>query len=197
MPTPPEASEEAKARAGQGRRLAGQEGAVPGGPTGSQPAWWDGAGQNFHGASQVWKQCSRCLFQLFGQPGSPVPGATPAERPRSIESTRSPGGLATGQHNPCGSDSRKGTRGLEGRGKTHILWAHALCSSSSPEPWLSSPSREHSIFVPLQSSAACWGVQTLALACCRGQDLNFQGEGCSVVQSTTPVGSGQLRRALL
>lgn len=37
---------------------------------GGQPAWWDGAAQNFRGASQAWKQRSECLFQLFRQPGA-------------------------------------------------------------------------------------------------------------------------------
>lgn len=46
---------------------------------GSQPAGWYEAAQNFRRECQVWKQLSKCLFQLLGQPGSMVPGATLTE----------------------------------------------------------------------------------------------------------------------
>lgn len=192
MPTPPTTSEEAKGRPAWEGGLPGQEGAVRGGPEGSQPAWWDGAAQNFRGASQVWKQRLRCLFQPFGQPGRPVPGATPAERPGSVEPTRSPGGLAAGQHSPCGSGGRKGTWGPEGRGKTHILWAHALCGSSGPGA-AAQPPRTQRLCTTSEPRCPPGGgggeAHTPVLARCRGRALNFQGKGCSVVQSATPVGA--------
>lgn len=102
---------------------------------GGQPAAWrDGAAQNFHGASQVWQQCSERLFQLFGQPGSTVPGArcdrgsvTPEHR-----SQHAAGGLAAGQHSPCGSDSRKDRGAQAGRGNPHP--GAPLCAARSPGP---------------------------------------------------------------
>lgn len=46
---------------GPGRPPSGTEGAVLGGPAGSQPAWWDEAAQNFCRESQVWTRCSKPL----------------------------------------------------------------------------------------------------------------------------------------
>lgn len=75
IPSPAAASEKVKAEDWP------QEGGLPGledagRPSGQPACLVVEAARNFHGESQVWKQPSKHLFQLFGQPGSTVPGAT-------------------------------------------------------------------------------------------------------------------------